>query len=467
MSGNELINKFLKGEVDLMLPFVLNHSEVSYQCDQILRLLPAKRLVVAARSKQQYCVIKLFAPNQKGQRELEREQQGHALARAAGVNVADIAFSSEDLAGCFAIAYDFIENSEEISLNNVDKNQDHVVKMLELMAKLHNFGVYQEDIHLDNILLADNELYLIDLASVMKDKPSGGVSVDISLDNVALMVAQFSLSEQTIFMQYIEHYYQARSWLFDSHARNEFNTRLDQIWQKRKKQYLSKGFRSCTMTNYRRSLSQESAFQAKFFRQSDVDLAQDIEDLISQGEVIKAGNSATVVKVMIAGKMRVIKRYNMKGFSHFLRRCWRPSRAAISWQNANLLNFIGLPTPTPLGFIENRVFGLRHTAYFICDYEPAQELLSVYQQRQPTADELSQIKTIFDVLEQAQISHGDLKASNLLLDSEGKILIIDLDAIQEHRCSGNFQQAFNKDKARFIANWHDAELRSLFTKLLN
>jgi RIO-like serine/threonine protein kinase len=221
------------------------------------------------------------------------------------------------------------------------------------------------------------------------------------------------------------------------------------------------------MTVYGHDFSTEYAFRRDYFQSDVSDFINNIEQLMSKGESLKAGNSATVVKVMFDGKPIVIKRYNVKSFWHFVRRCLRQSRAAVSWRNANLLEFINLPTLKPVGFIENRKGWFRHTSYFISEYQDSEELLDVYQQRQPTENELEQIKTIFDLMQETKISHGDLKAQNLLIGPQGKVALIDLDAMQEHQAENKFQKAFNKDKQRFLRNWQDIEVKKMFTSLIN
>ena len=46
-----------------------------------------------------------------------------------------------------------------------------------------------------------------------------------------------------------------------------------------------------------------------------------------QADWLKRGNSASVVRLQLDGQALVVKRYNFKGFGHWLRRFWRPSRA--------------------------------------------------------------------------------------------------------------------------------------------
>ena len=50
------------------------------------------------------------------------------------------------------------------------------------------------------------------------------------------------------------------------------------------------------------------------------------------------------------------------------------------------------------------------------------------------------------------ISHGDLKGSNILWQ-DGRWMLIDLDAMQQHRRAGRFAPAYAKDRARFLRNW--------------
>ncbi|MDH5358583.1 MAG: hypothetical protein OEW63_08175 [Gammaproteobacteria bacterium] len=462
----EQIEHFLAGGKKITVPFTLQSANSDYSCINVLRLLPAKRLVLEANTGNQHVVIKLFSPDQKGKRELAKEKQGYKLAKGAGINVPEQLLTTDNMMGCLAVIYTFVENAEPFSLDGVGSCADRVAKIVNFLTNLHKKGIYQDDIHTDNILMVDDELYLIDLGSVVREQENGGLSQMSSLANLAKLVAQFTPIKQEAIIQAIPVYYQAREWAFNDKEYTHFLSLLDKAWQKRKRDYLSKCFRNCTMTTYEHSFWYEFAFRTEFLDRLSVDLVKNIELLMARGEVVKSGNSATVVRVEIDGKQVIIKRYNIKNIWHSLRRCFRTSRAAVSWRNANLLEFIGLPTPKPLGFIENRVGWFRHTAYFINEYTEAEQLLDVYQQRKPTEGELEQINSIFALLHKCQISHGDLKASNLLLDAGGNVSMIDLDAMQEHKRIKAFQRTFYKDKKRFLRNWQDIEIKEKFQALI-
>ncbi|MFW5426804.1 MAG: lipopolysaccharide kinase InaA family protein [Methylophagaceae bacterium] len=464
MADNEQLEEILQGDTKIAMPFDLTINNDCYKCSEILRLLPGKRLVVKAENKGQQLVIKLFVKRKKGERELAREKRGYQLATQAGINVPDLVFATDNMRDYCAIAYRYLKNAKPFS-NKKKTLSIHVDELLHLTATLHNFGIVQNDFHLGNILLVKDDLYLIDLASVTGQEKGKPLDKAASLANLAVLVVQFKPKQQQIMVDRLQQYYRARNWSFDDNEITLFKQYIEKAWQKRKTNYLSKRFRSCTMTAYKKTFSQEYAFRRTFLENVADEFINKIDELVSNGQILKAGNSATVVQVEYAGKKLVIKRYNIKSFWHLLRRCYRPSRAAVSWRNGNLLQLLGVPSPKPLGFIENRIGFFRKNAYLVCERSDGQELSTVYKYRPPTEEELAQLKYIFKILKKYQISHGDLKATNLLIKKKGKIQLIDLDGMREHTNQNEFQNAFVKDKHRFLKNWSDAEIKDDFEKL--
>jgi serine/threonine-protein kinase RIO1 len=67
----------------------------------------------------------------------------------------------------------------------------------------------------------------------------------------------------------------------------------------------------------------------------------------------------------------------------------------------------------------------------------------------------------------ASISHGDFKATNFIL-SNGKLFVIDLDAMREHRFRWRFRRAFRRDLKRLVQNWADRpEIEKMFLDQIN
>jgi RIO-like serine/threonine protein kinase len=65
-----------------------------------------------------------------------------------------------------------------------------------------------------------------------------------------------------------------------------------------------------------------------------------------------------------------------------------------------------------------------------------------------------------------RLSHGDMKASNLLLTQSGEVELIDLDAMQEHRYDWTFERAFARDQQRFMKNWQKMPVSNRFDNYL-
>src|SRR5690606_5012294 len=144
----------------------------------------------------------------------------------------------------------------------------------------------------------------------------------------------------------------------------------------------------------------------------------DPDGVMAAGELLKDGNSATVVRARLDGREVVIKRYNIKGVGHWLRRFWRPSRAWVSWRNAHLLAQVGIDTPAPVAMLAMRWGPLRRRAWYVCEAVAAQELLELASRQPLSAPQLAALRHLFAALRAGQLHHGDLKAKNILIDAE-------------------------------------------------
>ena len=194
------------------------------------------------------------------------------------------------------------------------------------------------------------------------------------------------------------------------------------------------------------------------------ELMEDPDKFIEAGLMLKNGNSSTVALVQLATRSLVVKRYNIKNSWHCLRRAFRKSRACRSWSNAHRMEFLGIPALKPVAMIENRVGPIRTTAYLITEFIEGPDALKCLR-ADPNGD-LEAITGILQELSNVQISHGDLKATNFVMTSEGPIMI-DLDGMKEHGTRQSFEQAFSRDLERFMENWQDnPELKSRFAGLL-
>ena len=185
-----------------------------------------------------------------------------------------------------------------------------------------------------------------------------------------------------------------------------------------------------------------------------------LDSAIAEGQALKLGGSSTVAQIEHAGRSLVIKRYNIKGFFHWLKRFWRPSRAWHSWQEGNRLDFLGIGTPRPLAIVERRTLWLRRGAYLVTEHCSCEDIISRFRPyaeatgsaARPSDAELAALDQLFSAMLRERISHGDLKGTNVLWQ-DGRWLLIDLDAMQQHGSAHSFSGAYSRDRARFLRNW--------------
>jgi predicted Ser/Thr protein kinase len=126
----------------------------------------------------------------------------------------------------------------------------------------------------------------------------------------------------------------------------------------------------------------------------------------------------------------------------------------------------GLHVARPMFMFEQRFGFIRRNAFYASEALAGQELLTIL----PTLPEPEQrlvakkIIDCFTVMQEHLISHGDLKASNILWVNR-QLYFIDLDAAKKHTTNISWQIAHKKDVKRFLKNWRDEpKLIGLFSQ---
>ncbi len=142
---------------------------------------------------------------------------------------------------------------------------------------------------------------------------------------------------------------------------------IDKVRSWRLKDFMSKTVRDCSLFSVEDSASVFRAVRREEEPAMLPVLAQ-ADALLGKGHLYKTGGAASVGRVEISGRTLVIKRYNIKNFSHWLKRFWRPSRAWHSWREGNRLMFLGIATPKPLAVQEKRFLGLRSKAWLVTEF---------------------------------------------------------------------------------------------------
>ncbi len=163
----------------------------------------------------------------------------------------------------------------------------------------------------------------------------------------------------------------------------------------------------------------------------------------------------TTSVVLVAGDNQkfVIKRYNTKDLWHIIRRSVRSSRAAICWRRAYRFMDIGITTAPPVAMIEKRFGPLRGRSYYITEHVNGTLCIDYLSDIADADHVIGGIKRIFSNMLAHHVSHGDMKAANLLVTNK-QVVLLDLDAAKEHKTVSRAARAYRRDRSRFLRNWN-------------
>lgn len=426
----------------------------------LLRVLPGQRYVGEAEWQGRRVLAKLLV-GAKAERHFARELEGARLLEVQGLDTP--ALLAEGLAAGEGgwLLFEFLDNAESLwdlwravtERPLLDAAQRAVLgTALAAIARMHVRGLWQADLHLDNLLRQDGRLFLIDGGGVQAERPGQALSRQKVLDNLAVFFAQLPAELDPHLGELLACYREANP----THelALDALCSEVVKVRRWRLRDYLRKAGRDCSLFRIERDARGLRALRRSEGTGLDA-LLDDPDHYIERGHLFKTGGAATVARVELDGRPLLVKRYNIKGALHWLKRCWRPSRAWHSWIAGNRLDFLDIATPLPLAVREERRFGLRARAWLVTEYLQGQDIIARFASRPgelPPESELVALDRLFAALLRERISHGDLKGYNIFWQ-DGRWALIDLDAMQQHHCPRRFARAYAKDRARFLRNW--------------
>lgn len=427
----------------------------------LLRVLPGQRYVGAAIWRGRPVLAKLLV-GRKAARHFQRELKGARLLAEQGLTTAQLLADGLQGGEGGWLLFEFLDGAESLAQAwqaveglppLADEQQAILAQALSAIAQMHAKGLWQADLHLDNLLRQDGKLYLIDGAGICVEQAGKPLSRNRVLENLGVFFAQLPKNLEPFTEELLVHYLLSNA----EHALplEALQKQVNKVSTWRLKEFLSKVGRECTLFCVLRG-----PFALQAIRRDEeasmLAVLEQADTLLDHGHLYKTGGTATVAKVEAAGRPLVIKRYNIKGVAHWFKRFWRPSRAWHSWREGNRLAFLGIATPKPLALLEKRVFWLRSRAYLVTEYLPGPDIIERFaphvQAGGAAESELVALERLFGELIRERISHGDLKGHNLFWHQD-RWALIDLDSMCQHTSLGSFAPAYAKDRARFMRNW--------------
>ena len=458
--------------LDLELVDTTGAAKLTVQ--RLLRVLPGQRYVGLAEWRGRPVLAKLLVGG-KAVRHFQREREGARLLAEQGVQTPQLLAEGLREGEGGWLLFEYLDGAQSLgnawlavesqALLSADQ-QAVMAEALTCIAQMHAKGLWQADLHLDNLLRHNGQLYVIDGGGVQVEVAGQPLSRAKVLENLGVFFAQLPAELMPFIEELLVHYLLANG----EHALplEALLNEVDKVRTWRVRDYLRKAARDCSLF-----AAKVGAFGLRVIRREDEaglqPLLDNIDPFTEQGHIYKTGGAATVARVELNGRPLVVKRYNIKSMGHWLKRFWRPSRAWHSWIEANRLQLLGIATPQPLAVLERRWCWLRGRAYLITEYCGGQDIIarfSHYHDRSPPETELLALDRLFAALLRERISHGDFKGHNLFWDEHlGRWSLIDLDAMQQHRSARRFARAYARDRARFLRNWPANSM--LFTLLDN
>lgn len=427
----------------------------------LLRVLPGQRYVGAGVWRGRPVLAKLLVGD-KAARHFQRELAGVRLLAEQGLTTPLLlADGLQDGEGGWLL-FEFLEQASSLgdAWNAVqhlpplaDEQQTVLGEALSAIARQHAKGLWQEDLHLDNLLRHNGQLYLIDGAGIRAEQAGTPLSRQKVLENLGVFFAQLPRSFEPFTEELLVYYLLSNA----EHGlpMEALQKQIDKVRSWRLKDFMSKTVRDCSLFSVEYSASVFRAIRREE-EPAMLPVLSQADALLDKGHLYKTGGAASVGRVEVSGRTLVIKRYNIKNFSHWLKRFWRPSRAWHSWREGNRLMFLGIATPKPLAVQEKRFLGLRSKAWLVTEFIDGPDIIERFAAYVESGDapevELLALDRLFAQLIQARISHGDFKGHNLFWHVD-RWAMIDLDAMQQHSSQSSFAAAYARDRARFMRNW--------------
>jgi len=443
-------------------PFRLSLEDgQEFVVERVLRIIPKRRMVVLGAWQGREAVAKLFFDEKHAKRHIEKDVAGINLLHDNKIPTPHIYAQtlSEDK-HTHVLILEHIADSQ--NLEDVWLGASHPEDIMPVLrsaivelATQHVLGVVQKDLHLKNFLCTEKIIYTLDGAQIELFPQL--LPKKQSMQNLALFLSQFGAGMEMYQEKLFRFYAKSRGWLLKQEDITDMFFMIKAWNEQRWLRFSKKIFRNSTHFARQRDWQTLGMYNRYYAAPELFEFLQhpDMAFVHESAVSLKAGRSSTVVKVTLDGRDLVVKRYNIKNFTHYLRRCLRPTRAYSSWRLAQKLNLFGIATAKPVAFIEKRFLNLRGTSYYVTEYVPGQHASDYFQAQAVGTTMIERIVQLLKTLAKVSITHGDLKATNILINTEDKPVLIDLDGAIEHVSLSSLHHAWRKEIKRFLQNFYD------------
>lgn len=445
--------------------------------EKVMRIITKKRMVATATWKGKSVVAKLFYDPESGKRHLEKEVAGVRALEANNIPTPSLYYvGTANDKRIKVLLFERIFHATNLQVgweHQCDSNAllPQLLNIVYELATHHVLGILQKDLHLKNFLVNERQVYTLDGGQVVHLPHM--LSQKESMDNLALFLSQLGVGQEAIQERLYKHYADARGWYQRPKDKRRLFSLIQQWFAWRWQRFSKKIFRESTeFTRFRAWLKRGMVCRdymatemITFLRRPDAVFKD------KANKILKLGRSSTVIKVRLDDRNYVVKRYNMKGVSHRLRRMLRHTRAYQSWLIAQKLQLFFVPTAKPVAFIDKRWLGFRGKSYYMTEFVDGMHADDYFIRHHADEEAIDamvrKICQLFYKLQKLGISHGDLKITNILVNQDAQPVIIDLDGAKMHASAISLRKAWKKELKRFLRNFDGQEgLKAKFKQAL-
>lgn len=442
--------------------FSIPVDEREIVCESILRVMPRKRVVIKGQWQSKSVAVKIFFSHFAKQH-VEREAAGARSLMQADIFAPKILYEGPtQIEGVWIVIFEWIDAVTD--LETIWQGADDVAlkktlqQIQSIFVKQHQAGIYHVDLHPNNFVIAANGIYIVDVADVKRAWFfQKNLSLRKSIANLVLLYAQLPIRHTAMIFDLFEQYCDARQWSFDRHLQQMMQAYLFQARRRRMQNMIKRCFRNCKGIVAHRDFNVRWAYREAGNSEALQTFLKNPDAYLTPENMVKGGRTCTVAKIKLNGQAVIVKRYNIKNVWHGFKKGWYASRAARSWQNANVLDLLGIPTAKPIACYEKRWLGFFHReAYFLCAYHPGELLLHYFRSSSQSVEKVLVAKRLVEILKcfaEVRIAHRDLKATNFILSAGQQPIVIDLDAMCFYAGQKAFSKAYQNDWIRWMQNW--------------
>ena len=341
--------------------------------------------------------------------------------------------------------------------------REFIEKIALISRNLHNSGINHRDyylchFHVDKDMDVKKSIYLIDLhrAQLRSFVPKRWASKDIG--GLIHSAMGFDLSEKD-FYRFMRTYLKCSTKeFFQAHSRFLKNTRNRAF-----RMFMKPILKDINIQDLKKENSSSSYITGKeegrrwiakkpFFNEGISEVIANPDEFMLKGEEIKFEAGNHVVGLDLPKHSIFIKKFQVKGLFHYLRKFFSPTRAITAWKAIHWLNAAGIKTINPIGVIETYDSFTTTESYLITLKQSGERLdqMKITENLENLIP--SKMRAFIKRLTWISFNHGDAKGSNFFLD-KNSLIVSDLDASYKRYFQFTLTNKLAKDKKRILRSF--------------